>query len=34
VTCCRDQMPDPGFYAECLQSSFDKLYAAAEAVRD
>ena len=31
VTACRDQMPDPGFYAECLQDSFDELYAAAEA---
>jgi hypothetical protein len=31
VTACRDQMPDPGFYGECLQASFDGLYAAAEA---
>ena len=30
VTACRDQMPDPGFYAECLQDSFDTLQAAAE----
>jgi WS/DGAT/MGAT family acyltransferase len=25
ITCCRDQLPDPGFYAECLQRSFDEL---------
>jgi hypothetical protein len=25
ITGCRDQMPDPGFYAECLQRSFDEL---------
>ena len=25
VTACRKQMPDPGFYAECLQASFDEL---------
>ncbi len=31
VTACRDQMPDPGFYAECLQASFDELLAAAGA---
>jgi WS/DGAT/MGAT family acyltransferase len=31
VTACRDAMPDPGFYAECLQSSFDDLLAAANA---
>jgi WS/DGAT/MGAT family acyltransferase len=31
VTACREQMPDPGFYAQCLQDSFDALYAAAEA---
>ena len=24
----RDMMPDPAFYAECLQASFDELYAA------
>ena len=29
MTCCREQVPDPGFYAECLQRSFDALYAAA-----
>ena len=27
-TACRDMMPDPGFYTECLQASFDELYAA------
>jgi WS/DGAT/MGAT family acyltransferase len=25
VTACREMMPDPEFYAECLQSSFDEL---------
>lgn len=25
ITACRQQMPDPGFYAECLQASFDEL---------
>ena len=24
-TACRDQMPDPEFYAQCLQDSFDEL---------
>jgi len=24
-TACRDMMPDPGFYADCLQESFDEL---------
>ena len=28
-TACREMMNDPAFYAECLQSSFDELYAAA-----
>ena len=27
-TACRDMMPDPGFYAQCLQESFDETYAA------
>ncbi|MEM6857605.1 MAG: wax ester/triacylglycerol synthase family O-acyltransferase [Pseudomonadota bacterium] len=31
-TACRDIMPDPGFYSECLQESFDELLAAAKAV--
>ncbi len=29
---CRDMMPDPAFFAECLQTSFAKLVAAAEEV--
>lgn len=29
VSACREMMPDPAFYAECLQSSFDELFAAA-----
>jgi diacylglycerol O-acyltransferase len=28
VTACREMMPDPEFYAECLQQSFDELAAA------
>jgi diacylglycerol O-acyltransferase len=28
ITCCREMMPDPSFYAECLQESFDALKAA------
>ena len=28
VTACREMMPDPGFYADCLQASFDELAAA------
>ena len=28
-TSCRDMMPDPEFYAECLQDSFDELLDAA-----
>jgi hypothetical protein len=28
VTACREMMPDPAFYAECLQTSFDELAAA------
>ena len=31
VTCCREQMPDPAFYAECLQEAFDELRQAAVA---
>ena len=30
-TACRDIMPDPEFYSECLQDSFDELLAAAKA---
>lgn len=26
ITACRKQMPDPEFYAECLQASFDDLH--------
>ncbi|MBW1885010.1 MAG: wax ester/triacylglycerol synthase family O-acyltransferase [Deltaproteobacteria bacterium] len=29
VTACRDMLPDPGFYAECIQNSFDELLEAA-----
>jgi diacylglycerol O-acyltransferase / wax synthase len=25
LTSCREMMPDPAFYAECLQDSFDEL---------
>ncbi len=31
-TACRDIMPDPEFYSECLQESFDEMLAAAKAV--
>jgi topoisomerase IA-like protein len=31
-TACRDIMPDPDFYAQCLQDSFDELLAAARGV--
>ena len=27
---CRDVMPDPGFYADCLTTAFDELHAATE----
>ncbi len=30
ITCCREMMPDPGFYAQCLQDSFDALQSACE----
>jgi WS/DGAT/MGAT family acyltransferase len=30
ATACRDMMPDPGFFAECLRASFAALEAAAE----
>jgi WS/DGAT/MGAT family acyltransferase len=29
-TACRELVPDPGFYAECIQASFDELSAAAD----
>ena len=31
-TACRDIMPDPEFYSQCLQESFEDLLAAAKAV--
>jgi diacylglycerol O-acyltransferase len=30
ATSCRDMMPDPDFYRDCLQSSVDELLAAAK----
>ncbi|MEM9169648.1 MAG: wax ester/triacylglycerol synthase family O-acyltransferase [Pseudomonadota bacterium] len=33
VTACRDMLPDPAFYAECLQASFDELLDAASEPR-
>ncbi len=30
VVACRDMLPDPAFYSECLQASFDELKKAAE----
>jgi len=33
-TACRDIMPDPEFYSQCLQDSFDELLADAKAVGD
>jgi len=33
VTACREMLPDPSFYTQCLQESFDELYAAATAPR-
>ncbi len=29
LTGCREMLPDPAFYRDCLQASFDELYAAA-----
>jgi WS/DGAT/MGAT family acyltransferase len=29
VTCCREMLPDPEFYIECIQSAFDELESAA-----
>lgn len=31
-TSCREMIPDPAFYAECIQASFDELKGAAETV--
>ncbi|TXS94137.1 wax ester/triacylglycerol synthase family O-acyltransferase [Parahaliea maris] len=33
ATACRDMMPDPGFYRDCLQSAIDELIAAARPAR-
>ena len=33
VTACREMLPDPAFYKECLEHSFDELFAAATAPR-
>ena len=33
VTACREMLPDPAFYKECLQKSFDELLEAASAPR-
>lgn len=32
-TACRDMLPDPAFYADCLQQSFDELRAATQKQR-
>ena len=32
VTACRDMLPDPDFYTQCIQASFDELKQAAEAL--
>ena len=32
ATSCRVMMPDPAFYRQCLQDSFDELLAAAESI--
>ena len=29
--CCREMMPDPGFYRQCLQQAYDELEAAVQA---
>jgi hypothetical protein len=29
IVACRDKLPDPEFYADCLQRSFEELKAAA-----
>jgi hypothetical protein len=31
-TACRDILPDPEFYSQCLQDSFDELLVAAKAL--
>jgi len=30
ITSCREMVPDPGFFADCIQESFDELMAAAK----
>ena len=30
VTACREMLPDPAFYADCIQSSFEELQAVAQ----
>jgi hypothetical protein len=32
-TACRDMLPDPAFYADCLQDSFEELLSAALATK-
>ncbi len=32
ATSCREMMPDPAFYRQCLQESFDELLAAADSI--
>ena len=34
ITSCREMMPDPEFYAQCLQDSFDALQVASESASD
>jgi len=34
VCCCREMLPDPAFYAQCLQESFDELKEAALEIED
>ncbi|NND01065.1 MAG: wax ester/triacylglycerol synthase family O-acyltransferase [Gammaproteobacteria bacterium] len=33
VSCCREMMPDPAFYSQCLQESFDELKAATSSAK-
>jgi len=33
INSCREMMPDPAFYAECIVASFEELREAAKAVR-
>ena len=34
ATSCRKMMPDPEFYRQCPQDSFDELLAAAQSVEE